>query len=296
MKCRFGLAAVEWTSEQDGIARIRPEARKRMRKGSEGTGGRLGSRVTLGLFVSFLGAVSTEGASLQGGIDYAKWIGPGRLEVAGWVADMRDGAPVSRLDLRLDGRAIGQARLGLERPDVSTTLRRKDYLRSGWLAQVDIKGFRPGRFRLTATARSRRGETQQLGPETFIDIPGFSGPSPPAGPSSGLEGSVDLVRLSPSGRNLDVAGWAADRRTGAPIAKVEVRLNDRVVALARVGVARQDVAGAFRRSDYLYSGWTAQIDVAGFRPGIYTVSVYASSAAGEKLLLPSTARTVRLRY
>lgn len=249
----------------------------------------------LGLFASFLGAMSTEGASLQGGIDYAKWIGPERLEVAGWVADMRDGAPVSRLDLRLDGRAIGKARLGLERPDVSTTLRRKDYLRSGWLAQVDVKGFRPGRFRLTATARSRRGEAQRLGPETFIDIPGSSGPSPPAGPSFGLEGSVDLVRLSPSGRSLAAAGWAADRKTGAPVAKVEVRLNDRVVALARVGVARQDVAAALRRSSYLHSGWTAEIDVTGFRPGIYTVSIYASGAAGSRLLLPSTVRTVRLR-
>ena len=252
-------------------------------------------RFALGLFVSLMGAVSTEGATIQGGIDYAKWVGPGRLEVAGWVADTRSGAPVSRVELLLNGRAIGRARLGIERPDVSTTLGRKDYLRSGWLAQIAVTSFRPGRYRLTAAARSRRGETGELGPETFIVVPGSSGPSPPAGPSSGLEGSVDLVRLSPSGRSLDAAGWAADRKTGAPVAKVEVRLNDRVVALARVGLARQDVAGAFGRSSYLYSGWTAQIDVSGFRPGVYEVSVYASGAAGERLLLPNTVRTVQLR-
>lgn len=254
------------------------------------------SRFTLGLFVACLAATGMDGANLQGGIDYAKWTGPGRLEVAGWAADPRDGAPVTRLELRLDGRSIGNGQLGLQRPDVSGTLRRKDYLRSGWLAQVTVSGFQPGRYRLIAVGWSRREKAQELGPGTFIEIRSAAGPGQPTtNLSTGLEGRVDVVRLSPSGRNLEIGGWAADRRTGAPVAKVEIRLNDRVVALARVGLPRKDVAGTLRRSDYLPSGWTAQIDVTGFRRGNYDLTVFASSSAGEKVSLPKTAGVVSLR-
>ena len=268
-----------------------------MRRVRERRCGRLASRLMLALFATFISAASMEGANLQGGIDYARWIGaPGRLEVAGWAADARDGAPVSRIELRLNGRAIGQGRLGLERPDVSKTLRRKDFLRSGWSAQIAVTGFRPGRYRLTALAWTRRGESQELGPGTIIEIASLgSATQPAAGLSTTLEGRVDTVRLSPSGRNLDLAGWAADRRTGAPIAKVEVRLSDRVVAIAKLGLARRDVAGTLRRSDYLHSGWTAQIDVTGFRRGVYELSVHAWNATGEKFSLPNTMRTLQLR-
>src|SRR5437660_779164 len=41
------------------------------------------------------------------------------LTVAGWTADQEDGAPVSHVQIQIDGQAVGNATLGGARPDVA---------------------------------------------------------------------------------------------------------------------------------------------------------------------------------
>lgn len=80
---------------------------------------------------------------------------------------------------------------------------------------------------------------------------------------------------------LDVAGWAADDKTGAPVQKVEVLLNDRVAATAQLGLARKDVVAALRRNDFLRSGWSTRIDLRKYPPGTYRLTARAFSAPGK---------------
>jgi hypothetical protein len=73
----------------------------------------------------------------------------GNLLVVGWAVDMQYGAPVTRVDVVLDGKSSVQATLGDERPDVMTTLNRSDVRLSGWLARVNLKDVPAGSHTLT---------------------------------------------------------------------------------------------------------------------------------------------------
>lgn len=104
-----------------------------------------------------------------------------------------------------------------------------------------------------------------------------AGASPKPAPSATtIRGNVDVVRRVQGGKVLEVMGWAADLKTGS-VQKVDIRLNDKPVAVAQLGMARPDVAQTFRRNDLLKSGWTAKVDLSRLKPGPYRVSAYAWS-------------------
>lgn len=88
--------------------------------------------------------------------------GTSSVEVAGWAADPRSGAPVAKVELLLNGKVVGVARTGEPRRDVMQTLKRPDFLKSGWKARIDLKGMRAGTYRLTGRAWNPRGESALL--------------------------------------------------------------------------------------------------------------------------------------
>ncbi|NJO55135.1 MAG: hypothetical protein HC834_00945 [Rhodospirillales bacterium] len=51
---------------------------------------------------------------------------------SGWAADNEMGAPVTRVDIYIDGVDCGDATLGGDRPDVAAAYARSDYRSSGW--------------------------------------------------------------------------------------------------------------------------------------------------------------------
>ncbi|HEX9147801.1 MAG TPA: hypothetical protein VF958_01445 [Thermoanaerobaculia bacterium] len=107
----------------------------------------------------------------------------------------------------------------------------------------------------------------------------------PPKPVPTVMGWVDKATHAPGSGILDVAGWAADSRTGAPVARVEILLNERVVGLASTGEVRRDVVGIFKRNDYAKAGWKARIDLKAVRPGKYRVTARAWNARGESAVL-----------
>src|SRR5262249_26109845 len=56
------------------------------------------------------------------------------LTVSGWAADLEDGTPVTRVDVRVDGQVQGLATLGLARPDVASVTGHPEYGLAGWSA------------------------------------------------------------------------------------------------------------------------------------------------------------------
>jgi len=84
------------------------------------------------------------------------------LVIEGWAADEKHGAPVARVEVFVDGVPVGDAVLGLPRPDVRDDTGREDFLASGWQLQLDTGRFSPGEHRVTAVAYNRAGTPRRL--------------------------------------------------------------------------------------------------------------------------------------
>jgi hypothetical protein len=103
-----------------------------------------------------------------GGIDgiSGKAVTDGRILVIGWAVDMQFGAPVTRVDVVLDGKTSIQAELGDSRPDVSKSLNRKDVALSGWVATLDLANVAPGDHTLSVLVYDTKQQAHIL-PFTF---------------------------------------------------------------------------------------------------------------------------------
>ena len=67
-----------------------------------------------------------------GGIDTIRIEKNGSLFISGWAIDKELGAPVKEVSIYYDGELLGEATLGLLRPDVEKYFGRPDCLNSGW--------------------------------------------------------------------------------------------------------------------------------------------------------------------
>jgi hypothetical protein len=114
----------------------------------------------------------------------------------------------------------------------------------------------------------------------------------PAAPVVTVIGWVDAVKQGPG--FVDVAGWAADSRSGAPVARIEILLNDKVVGTATTGVVRPDVAQAMKRNDYSKAGWKAHVDLKNVKPGSYRLTARGWNARGESVQLNSGPVNLRI--
>jgi hypothetical protein len=73
----------------------------------------------------------------------------GQALVVGWAVDVRFGAPVTRVEVVLDGTTTFPAVLGDDRPDVASALNRGDARYAGWVSTIDLTGVAPGKHTLT---------------------------------------------------------------------------------------------------------------------------------------------------
>jgi Bacterial Ig domain len=97
------------------------------------------------------------------------------------------------------------------------------------------------------------------------------------------EGFVDEVNGKlKTGGSITVVGWAADTEDGAPVKKVEVLLDNNVVAQATLGGDRVDVANTIGRQEWLHAGWAASVSLANVAPGRHTIAAIAYDSAGNK--------------
>jgi len=84
---------------------------------------------------------------------------------------------------------------------------------------------------------------------------------------------------------LVVNGWAADTNDLAPVTKVEVLVDGKVVATATLGLQRPDVAAALGNSGYLPSGWTANVSLANLKAGPHTITAVAYNSVPASTVL-----------
>ena len=97
-------------------------------------------------------------------------------------------------------------------------------------------------------------------------------------------GSVDVIngiafRRQPvflgTGRMVEIRGWAADSpHSGAPLERVDLVVDGRLVASARLGLARPDVAANYHDPRFQHAGWQIVLPVAALpRSGVHELRV-----------------------
>ena len=132
----------------------------------------------------------------------------------------------------------------------------------------------------------------------FLGVPPCEAAAPKAAaqpkPAPTVLGWIDSSKRPAGSSTLDVTGWAADARSGSPVAKVELLLNGKVVGTAQTGEARRDVAQVMKRPDFLKSGWKAKIDLKGMQAGTYRLSARAWNNRGESAPLNAGPLDVRI--
>ena len=74
------------------------------------------------------------------------------LWVSGWAADLQEGAPVKQVQILIVGKAVGNATLGLSRPDVAAARDNPAYLDSGWSFTYAVSGLSLGSHTASAVA------------------------------------------------------------------------------------------------------------------------------------------------
>jgi RHS repeat-associated protein len=83
----------------------------------------------------------------------------GNITVVGWAAepDQNPGAPVSRVEIEIDGQYLGLATLGGQRPDVASASNRTDFLNSGYSFTGPVTNVDPGEHSIGARMFTKSG-------------------------------------------------------------------------------------------------------------------------------------------
>lgn len=80
--------------------------------------------------------------------------------------------------------------------------------------------------------------------------------------------------------NLYGSGWAVDNEMGAPVTRVDILIDGNDVGDASLGGDRLDVANAYGRSDFRYSGWSFNYNIGWLSVGTHSVEFRAWDSNG----------------
>ncbi len=62
----------------------------------------------------------------------------GGFTAIGWAADKEDGAPLKKIIVYVDGKAVGEAKYYTDRSDVVSMYKNERWLKSGWRVSIKI--------------------------------------------------------------------------------------------------------------------------------------------------------------
>lgn len=154
-------------------------------------------------------AVGTAEAQISGYVDVANdghgnttiAYPSGTLTVQGWAADSGQTAPVQQVQVLIDNVAVGNATLGVSRPDVAAAFSNMAWLKSGWTFSYAVTKIAAGTHTVSAVASDQSG--------TFIGT---------LGPSSGACCSITITAPDLIESSVSV--------TGTPVSGGSIKIND----------------------------------------------------------------------
>jgi hypothetical protein len=198
----------------------------------------------------------------------------GTFQVKGWAVDRNspDGPAVDKvtlfLDVVSDAGKLGDATLGIDRPDVAALLGEPKYLKSGWMFTWTA-GTLEGNHTLFVVSRAKSGRVSMVSREINDPLVRFETPS------SGASFRQEEV--------VDVTGWAIDRSdtVGDGIVSVTLYLDAKDDAhrlgLATLGQDSSELSDLYGER-FETSGWSYSWDIGQTAAGEHTLYAVATSS------------------
>jgi ADP-heptose:LPS heptosyltransferase/GT2 family glycosyltransferase len=209
----------------------------------------------------------------------------GRCVIVGWAVG---GAATERLAVLLDGHEIGDAEIGIERPDVGNRFPALAHARrAGFSFRHGLAPVSEGEHLVMLRHVADGDATDILLP--VLAVPG-TGPDAAADtssvtPSEDLRLHIDLPPLiggavaTPIRSNLEIAGWGLSRRGTVSI---DIAIDGERVTSAYTGIRRLDVQRSFPDWDgALTAGFSALLPHRTLPKGPHTVSIVLRDQAGQ---------------
>ncbi len=212
------------------------------------------------------------------------------ITVTGWAADYQDGAPVKQVQVLIDGKVAGNAVLGLARADVAKAYNNPAWTNSGWTFSYSSASLAVGTHTATAVATDSFALSTTLTNSRSFTVVA----APPLGVTGSAIDAVTKTSTVTRGDNLLVTGWAADYQDGAPVKQVQVLIDGTAVGNAVLGIARPDVATAYKNPAWTNSGWSFTYSSTGLATGTHTVTAVATDTAALSKTL-TNAKTITVQ-
>ncbi len=197
----------------------------------------------------------------------------GRIALRGWTICA---SPAASVVVFLDGKEIGRAELGLERPDLGNLFPALAHARQpGFTFHAQTGKSVAGEHLITLLVCREDGQIH----EAQIAVLATEGNSRAAQTEGNrdLQLHIDSPYLiggsieAPVRGNLEISGWALAREG---VAAIEIAVDDTPIALADYGLRRLDIAAAFPDwADALASGYQALLPHRLLPNGSHTVSL-----------------------
>jgi|GEM_PF-2838452 len=155
------------------------------------------------------------------------------LTASGWALDKEDGAPISKVQVFIDGYTAGNATLGYSRGDAANHAVNdlgypgpsSRYDSSGWVFTTDLTGLIPGAHTISFVANDNQGGQSTFGAQSFTVV--ASGPSGGSGGATlhptvaarvaVMAKGVGTVRLSIDGQTVEYIFNRADGNFDVPV-------------------------------------------------------------------------------
>jgi hypothetical protein len=194
----------------------------------------------------------------------------GEISVTGWLLD---DSGVSKIEVLVDGKSMGEAQYGISRTDVSKAFPEYQNANSGYQFTLNTKNLSNGQHTLTVRETGNNGTTkklenlllnvQNLLPKGYIDTP---------------------MNASTVKGGIDVTGWFLD---ASGVSKLEVLVDGKSMGEAKYGISRTDVSKAFPEYQNANSGYQFTLNTMNLINGQHRLTVKETGENGITKVLES---------
>ena len=193
--------------------------------------------------------------------------------LSGWFLDE---SGVSKIEVLVDGKVVGQASYGDSRADVKKVYPDYNNGNAGFHYALDTKKLSNGKHTITVKETGKNGWTSTL-PGKAVNV-------------SNAKGVLDtpLVNEKTKGQ-YNVKGWYLDP---SGVSKIEILVDGKVIGKAFYGDSRLDVKKAYPAYNNANAGYHYVLDTTKFGDGLHSITVRETGRNGIVSTLPTKSFTI----
>lgn len=202
----------------------------------------------------------------------------GMVKVRGWILDT---SGVSKVEVLVDGKVVGQAQYGLSRPDVYNVFPDYQNANSGYEFNFDTRSLTNGQHTISVKATSKTGSTLSLQGKT-VNVQNVA-----LAPTGHIDSPISNSSINGI---TNVRGWFLD---ASGVSKVEVFVDGKIMGQATYGLSRPDVLKVLPAYQNGNAGYEFSLDTRKLTNGTHVITVRGTGNNGTITELPT--KTVNVK-